>query len=61
MKGCILIVMIGTMVFIMPIVLWSCFGSHKGSSLHYSLETTRHVSMITITLSKKELDKSSIG
>ncbi|XP_054821904.1 uncharacterized protein LOC129320464 [Prosopis cineraria] len=25
------------------------------------LETTRHVSMITITLSKKELDKSSIG
>ncbi|PWZ44049.1 Ribonuclease P protein subunit p25-like protein [Zea mays] len=25
------------------------------------LETTRHVSMITITLSKKELDTSSIG
>ncbi|XP_062198665.1 H/ACA ribonucleoprotein complex subunit GAR1-like isoform X2 [Phragmites australis] len=25
------------------------------------LETTRHVSMITITLSKKELDKSSVG
>ena len=27
----------------------------------YRLETTRHVSMITITLSKKELDTSSIG
>ena len=26
-----------------------------------SLETTRHVSLITITLSKKELDTSSIG
>jgi hypothetical protein len=26
-----------------------------------SLETTRHVSMITITLSKKELDKSAPG
>lgn len=26
-----------------------------------SLETTRHVSMITVTLSKKELDTSSIG
>ncbi|KAK8960940.1 hypothetical protein KSP40_PGU004703 [Platanthera guangdongensis] len=25
------------------------------------LETTRHVSMITITLSKLELDKSSVG
>jgi hypothetical protein len=27
----------------------------------YRLETTRHVSMITITLSKKEVDTSSIG
>lgn len=25
------------------------------------LETTRHVSMITITLSKKELNRSSVG
>jgi len=32
--------------------------------LHYpscSLETTRHVSMITITLSKNELDTTSVG
>ncbi|GJU67854.1 ribonuclease P protein subunit p25-like protein [Tanacetum coccineum] len=31
------------------------------ASLLYILETTRHVSLITITLSKKELDTSSIG
>lgn len=29
--------------------------------LYDSLETTRHVSLITITLSKKELDTSSPG
>lgn len=42
---------------------WPAFSyfSYGCSLLLCRLETTRHVSMITITLSKKELDASSVG